>query len=114
MIKLLIENQLRKIRRTWDHFIIWVGFQPQLTKSKRGRKKGIKKESQQFKHPEIGTSSQKTFVVQTRSQKWVEKTYPSVPQLPKFYTRRSDRIRKAQQNPPPTETPYNESLPKKI
>ena len=62
--------------------------------------------------PKTRTSSQRTYVVQTKSWKRVEKNSPPVPQLPKVCTRRSNRLRKAQQAPPPpTKNPHTENLP---
>lgn len=51
LIKLLIEFQLRKAGRTWEHFLLWGGFELQTVKPKRGRKKVEK----------IKSSNQKTL-----------------------------------------------------
>lgn len=97
MIEFLIESQLRRVGRTWEHFLFWGGLKLQPAKPKSGRKKGSK---MKVKHPqklEQGTSS-----IQERIQQKVETIPPLVPKLTHVYTRRSDRLRKIEDAPPLT------------
>ena len=98
--------------------MFWGGFQPQPPKAKRGRQKGTRK----GKKTHAGTSYQGTSTKKT--QIWKEKDIPSSIGLtiPKFYARRSDKLKKTQpianpptENMPPiVNSPHVEKPPTKI
>lgn len=109
LIKLLIENHLRKINRTWEHFLFWGCFlesvspKPKAT-SRRKRSKKIVEPPQ--------TLEQGTSFVQTRSQgrsTMREPPPPLVPKMERVYTRRSGRLWE-KKNLSPSHMPYPEQV----
>ena len=62
LVKLLIMTELKKLHRSWQHFLFWYGFEPQTLEAKNDNKMHI--DGKETERKPIGSRGQKRKVEQ--------------------------------------------------